>query len=183
MKLIVNKSRLKKVSMICIGVFSFVLIAGCLLYQYGLRFNITTSLPVGFWKIDKNFKSIKKGDYVWFTPTKQIADFGIERGYLQKIPECKNNTFPLLKCVYGLPGDKYSFNNDQIYINNEPVEMLKRRVLDSKGRTMPVISNNIVPKDQLFVLTIHPYSFDSRYYGTISIKNIEGTAKPIFVWN
>jgi conjugative transfer signal peptidase TraF len=160
-----------------------VFITGCLLYQYGLRFNITTSLPVGFWKIDKNYGSIKKGDYVWFTPTKAIADFGIKRGYLPKISKCQNNTLPLLKCVYGLPGDTYSFNEDRVCINDNPVENIKRRKTDSKGRKMPVISNDIVPKDQLFVLTLHSHSYDSRYYGTIPIKNIEGTAKPIFVWN
>lgn len=182
MQLSFNKKRFKKVSLICISVFSVIFISGCLLYQAGVRLNLTPSLPVGIWKIDKSFTRIEKGDYVWFAPTKKIAEFGIERGYLKENPDCKNNAIPLLKVVYGLPGDSYSFHENQIRINNIPVEKAKRRKTDSQGRTMPQISNGIVRGKHLFVLTLNSHSFDSRYYGTIPMNNVEGTARPIITW-
>ena len=182
MRLSFSKERFKKVSLICISIFSTVLIAGCFFYQVGFRINLTSSLPVGIWKIDKSFTRIEKGDYVWFTPTKRIAEFALKRGYLEKNPKCKNNAIPLLKVVYGLPGDTYSFHDDLIRINNLPVKNVKRRKTDSKNRPMPRIADGKVPANQFFVLTKHPYSFDSRYYGPIPMDNIEGTAKPIFTW-
>ena len=182
MQLSFNKKRFKKVSLICVLVFSIVVIAGYFLYQAGFRINLTSSLPLGVWKIDKSFTRIEKGDYVWFTPTKKIADFALERGYLKKNTKCENNTIPLLKIVYGLPGDTYSFHGDEIRINNIPVKNAKRREKDSKDRPMPKISNGIVKEDQLFVLTMHSHSYDSRYYGAIPVKNVEGTARQIITW-
>jgi conjugative transfer signal peptidase TraF len=182
MQVIFSKKQFKKVSLICISLFSVVFISGCLLYQAGIRINLTASLPVGIWKIDKSFIKIEKGDYVWFTPTKKIADFALKRGYLEKNTQCKNNAIPLLKIVYGLPGDSYSFHHNGIKINNIPIEKTKRRQTDSQGRVMPQIPNGIVQEKQFFVLTLNSHSFDSRYFGSIPVQNIEGTAKPIFTW-
>ncbi|MBU1386942.1 MAG: conjugative transfer signal peptidase TraF [Proteobacteria bacterium] len=182
MRLSFNKKRFKKVSLISVSVFSIVVITGCIFYQTGFRINLTSSLPLGIWKIDKSFARIEKGDYVWFTPTKKIADFALKRGYLEKNTNCENNAIPLLKIVYGLPGDKYSFHQNAIRINNVPVKNLKRRETDSKDRPMPKISNGIIRENQLFVLTMHSHSYDSRYYGTIPIENVIGTAKPILTW-
>ncbi len=182
MRLSFNKNRFKKVIIISVSVFSIVFFAGCLLYQAGFRINLTSSLPLGIWKIDKSFTRIEKGDYVWFMATKEIADFALERGYLQENIKCENNTIPLLKTVYGLPGDTYSFHENEIRINDIPVKNTKRRINDSKERPMPRILNGIVRKNQLFVLTMHTYSYDSRYYGPIPIKNVEGKARPIMTW-
>ena len=182
MRLSLNKKRFKKVSIISVSVFSIVFITGCLLYQAGMRINLTSSLPLGIWKIDKSFTRIEKGDHVWFAATKEIADFALERGYLEKNTKCENNTIPLLKTVYGLPGDTYSFHDNEIRINNITVKNTKRRINDSKERPMPRISNGIVRENQLFVLTMHTHSYDSRYFGPIPIENVEGTARPIITW-
>ncbi len=177
-----NKARFKKVGILTIGIFTIVVAFGCLLYFFGFRINLTASLPLGIWQIDKSFTQIEKGDYVWFKPTKEIADFGIERGYFEKNPKCENNSIPLLKIAYGLPGDTYSFHDDFVRINNQPIPNIKRRKKDTKNQLMPIIPNGIVREKHLFVLTLHPHSYDSRYYGTIPLENIEGTAKPILTW-
>lgn len=182
MRLNFNKIRFKKVSTLSISIFTMVVVFGCLFYSFGFRFNLTASLPLGVWKIDKSFIRIEKGDYVWFTATKEIADFALERGYLQENVKCKNNTIPLLKIVYGIPGDTYSFHQNEIRINNVAAKNIKRRETDSKDRPMPRISNGIVREKQLFVLTRHTHSYDSRYYGPIPIKNVEGKARPIMTW-
>lgn len=183
MRLGFDKKRFLKVFSLAFGLLTIILIAANSLYQAGFRINHTPSLPVGIWKIDQGFTEIKKGDHVWLTPTKQIADFGIKRGYLQENPRCENGSIPLLKTVYGLPGDTYSFQEDYIQINDQPIELAKRKAVDSKGRDMPKITGGIVEDNRLFVLTLHAQSFDSRYWGTIPEDNIIGTAKPVFVWN
>ncbi len=182
MRVSFNKKRFKKVTILSIAVFSFVLAAGTMFYCSGFRINLTPSMPVGIWKINKRFDEIKKGDIVWFAPTKAIADFGIKRNYLVEVPGCKNNCIPLIKQVYGLPGDTFGFDHDLIKVNNHLIENAKRRQTDSKGRPMPKISAGRVPQDHLFVLTLDSHSFDSRYYGTIPIENVEGTAAPVLTW-
>lgn len=182
MRLSVNKRRLKKVAILSMTVFLFVLAAGTVFYYSGFRINLTPSLPVGIWKINKQFGEIKKGDIIWFVPTKEVARFGMQRNYLVEKPGAVNNCIPLLKKVYGLPGDTYSFYEDFIRINNVPVENTKRRKADSKGRPMPKIENGIVHEGHLFVLTLNYHSFDSRYYGPIPIENVEGIATPILTW-
>ena len=170
MRLNYNKTRFKIVSILSISIFAVVVSLGCLLYSFGLRFNLTASLPLGIWKIDTSFSQIYKGDYFWFKPTKEIADFGIERGYLEKNPRCENNSIPLLKIVYGIPGDTYSFHDDSVRINNQSIENVKRRKKDTQDRLMPIISNGIVREKHLFVLTLHPHSYDSPilWYDSIS---------------
>jgi conjugative transfer signal peptidase TraF len=182
MRLKVNTARFKKVCILSIFILASVIILGCLLYAIGIRLNLSSSLPLGVWKIDKSFSHIEKGDHVWFTPTKEIAKFALQRDYLERNNQVENNCVPLLKIVYGLPGDTYTFHDDFIRINNVPVEKAKRRRTDSKGRPMPQISNGIVRPNHLFVLTLNTHSFDSRYYGTIPIKNVKGTAIPILTW-
>ena len=176
MQLRFDKNRFKTVAILSGSIFLPVLIAGCLLYESGFRFNLTPSLPLGIWKIDKAVTHIARDDYVWFMPTKEISAFAIERGYL------KNNTTPMLKQVYGVPGDIYSFLDDDVKINNTVIGNTKRRQADSKDRPMPQIEDGVVPEGHFFVLTHHSHSFDSRYFGTIPTANIIGTAKPVMVW-
>lgn len=182
MQLRFEKNRFKTVSVICVVVFSTTVFTGIFLYKVGFRFNLTPSLPIGIWKIDKAFTQIERDDYVWFTPTKEMASFAIERGYLKESKNCPNNTIPMLKQVYGLPGDEFSFFKDVISINNTTIKNAKRRQYDSKERPMPQIEGGIVQDSHLFVLTLNSHSFDSRYFGPIPIKNIIGTAKPVILW-
>lgn len=182
MQLRFNKNRFKTVAAVCGVVFSSTLLTGCFLYAVGFRFNLTPSLPLGIWKIDKIFTPLEKGEYIWFTPTKEIADFAIQRGYLKENKNLPNNTISMLKQVRGLPGDTYSFKENDLYINDEPVENTTRRELDSKGRSMPQIEGGVVPEGRFFVLAIHPHSFDSRYFGTIPKQNVIGRAKPFITW-
>lgn len=182
MRINFNKARFIKVSILSISIWGVVIVSGCLLYSFGFRCNLTASLPLGVWKINKSFTRIERGDYVWFVPTKEIADFALKRGYLIKNNRCENNTIPLLKVVYGLPGDTYFFYEKKLLLNNLPVKNVERRKTDSLGRIMPTIPNGEVLENQLFVLTTNSHSFDSRYYGAIPIENVKGTAKPIFTW-
>lgn len=182
MRVSFNKNRFRNVAVLSIAVFSFALAVGAAFYCSGFRINLTPSLPVGIWKINEQFTEIKKGDIVWFAPTKAIAQFGIKRNYLVETRGCENNCIPLIKQVYGLPGDTFGFDNDLIRINDHQIENAKRRQTDSQGRPMPKLSDGRVPQDHLFVLTLNSHSFDSRYYGTIPIKNVEGTATPVLTW-
>ena len=144
-------------------------------YKEGYRINITTSLPPGIWKINTNYTEIKKGDYIWFRPSQKIINLSIEKGLFSK-------PIPFLKQVIGRPGDVYRFENNALVLNDCKLKKIIRKEIGSKGLAMPMIPPGKVPRNHYFVITSHPLSFDSRYFGPVAGNNIIGIAKPIFVW-
>ena len=54
---------------------------------------------------------------------------------------------------------------------------------DSQNRELPTIQYPVVVgKDEYFVLALyHPKSFDSRYFGSVSLNQIIGKIKPVWV--
>ena len=50
---------------------------------------------------------------------------------------------------------------------------------DRKGNTVQDFKwNGIIPKDSFFVMGTHTYSFDSRYWGFVTKKDVKG----VVVW-
>lgn len=95
-----------------------------------------------------------------------------------------------VKRIIGLPGDKVEYKDDQLYINDAPVQ---ETFLTKKTNTaftgdftydftlQEVIGTNTVPKGEVFVLGDNRrYSKDSRTIGTIPIEDIVGEATIIY---
>jgi signal peptidase I len=78
-----------------------------------------------------------------------------------------------IKRVIGLPGDRISLKNGRVYRNDlplaEPYVMVTPKPED--------ISNITVPADEIFVMGDNRNnSNDSRYWGTLPLKNLIGKA-------
>ncbi|MBR1717964.1 MAG: signal peptidase I [Bacilli bacterium] len=81
-----------------------------------------------------------------------------------------HNGNKLVKRIIGLPGDKVTYNNDLLYINDKLIEENYTR-----KKTDDFISDT-VPVDMYFVLGDNrSNSLDSRYIGFVLKKDIEGT--------
>ena len=85
------------------------------------------------------------------------------------------------KRIAGLPGDLLEVKNDVLYINHQKVAALNpeyikklRRVSGGFDRT------EVIPSERLLVLGADDYSYDGRYWGTLSYKSIVGAITPIF---
>ncbi|MBI9015344.1 MAG: signal peptidase I [Clostridiales bacterium] len=78
----------------------------------------------------------------------------------------------LVKRVIGLPGDIITIKNNQVYVNGELTSI--------ESSVEPTTTRNIgfpltVPNDQVFVLGDNrPNSNDSRTFGCVEMKSIEG---------
>ncbi len=83
-------------------------------------------------------------------------------------PEGKDD---FIKRVIGTPGDTVEMRKGQVFVNGEPIkESYAVKGEDSFGPRQ-------VPADSLFVLGDNrPKSVDSRWFGFVSIKNVEGRA-------
>ncbi len=150
-------------------------------YDYGLR------LPVVHYKIIKN-KTPARGDIVVF-----------------RYPE--DPSIPFIKRIVGLPGDKVSYYNKTLYINDvsvtqvlngrynaygsgfmmdgaslrvENLEDVKHEILVSPNRSSQELET-VVPEGQYFVLGDNrDNSKDSRYWGFVPDENLVGRA--FMIW-
>lgn len=102
-------------------------------------------------------------------PYRTIAD---QRGYLPK-------NLPALKRVWALFGDKVCRFGRRILINGEAVSVAQLH--DMRGLKLPEWSGcRTLKRDEVFLLTDHPKSFDGRYFGSVDRSAITGIAHPLW---
>ena len=138
--------------------------------------NPSASAPKGFYLIEKTGdNSVKVGDFIVISVPQKFRNWVVERQYLAP-------GIPLLKQVVALSGDRICAVNRRIFINGNYKS--KAQKVDARGRGMPQLSGCFTLKaDQFFALMPAKNSLDSRYFGALELKNIEGIARPIWVWN
>ncbi len=93
----------------------------------------------------------------------------------------KTENSPIIKRIIGLPGDKIEYKNNELYVNNKKVieEFLHTEIEDYNIEELGKVT---VPKNNYFVLGDNrKNSMDSRFYGFIEKKNIQGRAKTIIL--
>lgn len=162
-------------------VIIFVSIGG--LIKVGLRFNTSASVPVGFYWLKKT--SPRKGDLVLFCPLKsEVFKEAQARGYLG-IGHCPNNTGYLIKKVMAAQGDSVSINDDGVTINEIFIVNSKPLSVDRQERPLShyTLDNYRLKDDEVLLLSDYSaYSFDGRYFGLLSNKNICGVLKSLWAW-
>jgi len=116
-------------------------------------------------------------------------------GVDKKNPYVKKNTL-YIKRVIGLPGDKIRYTNSgRLYINGkyqsqDYISPLQRKlgttvlnpgVKPAKGIRLGANKTFVVPRQRYFVLGDNrTVSNDSRYYGYVPAKKVQGVAKALF---
>ena len=134
----------------------------------GFRFNATPSLPVGVYKISPG--TPQKGDLVAFCLGGKAARLAAEREYLH-FGSCSNGLRPLLKRLAGMPGEQMDFDS------------LIFQAMDSEARAMPLaLHTGIIPDGMGLVLSEHPGSFDSRYFGFVPLEKLQ-RVEPVYLFD
>ena len=134
--------------------------------------NISSSIPIGIYKMDKNI-DFKRGDIVTFS-TKNYSDI------LNYSGSIKNITFS--KYIAGISGDYIRIENNKIYINNKEKGNIFK--VDGLNNKLPQLKEKkyIVKVDEVFVLGTNDKSFDSRYYGCIKKSDVIYKLVPFIIW-
>ncbi len=161
---------------IVVAVFGVILIAVASGYRASPKiiYNPSASAPRG-WYMVKSPAELSRGDFALVILPAPIARFADQRGYLPV-------TVPLLKRVGAVAGDRVCERRGLVYINDIPIAPSLER--DGAGRLLVSWSDcRRLKVAELFLLgTSSAASFDSRYYGPVTLKSVIGVAVPLWTW-
>jgi len=131
-----------------------------------VRFNISNSLPLGFYRIYPLERPLTPGTLV-----------------VVNVPGWSARTMPFLKPVAAVGGEWVCRAGHQLIIHGEDYGP----VFDSwRGEPLPSAVGEdrcaLVPPGHVFLATMAPDSLDSRYFGPIALAQISATATPFLTW-
>lgn len=156
-------------------------LVGWSLYESGIRFNFTASMPVGVYKLTASAPDRNK--IVSVCLDNDYAAMAMKRQYVGS-GSCPSGMQPLLKKVAALPGDSIVYDEIQgISINNAVWPHSTVQTSDSHNRPMIRAElPHVVPANKILVLSNrHDGSFDSRYFGLVDLSQIK-TVNPLITF-
>src|SRR5580704_1678784 len=142
---------------------------------FGLRINTSPSLPMGLYIITADAVA----DLVEFCPMEPFATLSIVRGYRDP-GACSDGAAPLLKPVIASAGDVVEVSALGISVNGALLPNTAPLTRDTKGRHLEAWPSGryVVDPGSIWVASsYHPRSFDSRYFGPLSIAAIRHRLK------
>lgn len=150
-------------------------------YHAGLRLNFTDSAPHGLWYVQSpSLGDVKRGVLVEVCPPDlPVVRLMAERGYLA-VGDCKGTgVTTLLKPVSAVAGDTIQLDRGRgVLVNDVPLP---------NTAAMPAIpgwpsGRYIVKPGEIWMFSSYsPGSFDSRYFGPVSLSLVKGLARPIAI--
>jgi conjugative transfer signal peptidase TraF len=150
----------------------------------GFSFNMTDSVPVGLYRITDS----TTGTYITFCPTGPAAQTANERGYRPRSIghiACPDGYAPLGKPIAATGGDTVTVSSKGISVNGLLLRNSVAKKIDGRGRPMPIVpygTYKVAPDTIWVVSTYNPMSFDSRYFGPISLARIITYEKPVWTF-
>jgi conjugative transfer signal peptidase TraF len=135
-----------------------------------LVWNASPSVPPGLYRFE--LSPVRRGDLVLIRLRPHVAELAHQRGYLPK-------SAYLIKFVVAVAGDRVCRLGDRLLVRG--VFAARALPRDRLGRRMPVWHGcrRLAPGD-LFILADNTQSFDSRYFGVVSVRAVVGRA--VLLW-
>jgi conjugative transfer signal peptidase TraF len=145
---------------------------------WGVSVNLTPSMPIGIWIVRPVNAPIARGAIVSFCRVHRHRSTEPPRPASHG--PCPDGAWPLLKPVAALPGDLVVINSSGIAINGRLLPNSQQQ--SRPGLTGVAPGSYQVGDGQLWVVSsLHPHSFDSRYFGPIRADAVRGEAIPFIV--
>jgi conjugative transfer signal peptidase TraF len=147
----------------------------------GIRINITSSLPRGFYIVGQS----PTADLVEFCPEGEAATISLGRGYRTPGGNCPDGGAPLLKPIAAVSGDRVEVTIDGIQVNGTLIPNSAAHFKDHCGRPLKPWPDGqyIVPAGSLWVISrFNPWSFDSRYFGPIPCSLVTHRLRPLWTF-
>jgi conjugative transfer signal peptidase TraF len=113
-----------------------------------------------------------------------LAALARARGYLTR-GRCASGVEPLGKRVVATSGDTVLVRPDGVIINGHLIARTTPLRVDSRGRPLPQLAGDrwILRSGELWLqATAHRRSFDSRYFGPLSVGTVIAVVRPVWTW-
>jgi conjugative transfer signal peptidase TraF len=133
-----------------------------------LIYNPSTSAPIGWYRIDPDAE-ISAGMVVASSLADEAERLADGRRYLPQ-------GTPVIKTVWAVPGDAYCVREDSLTVRETDFSLA---VEDSSGRELPRLEpgcRTVAEGHVLLLSDIIGNSFDSRYFGEVSLSLVIGEA-------
>ncbi|MFM9940285.1 MAG: S26 family signal peptidase [Hyphomicrobiaceae bacterium] len=139
-------------------------------HRPSLIWNATASVPVGLYRLSNIAPA--HGDIVAIRLPRSIADFAGARGYLP-------HNVLLLKPLGATSGDRVCRIGSLVFINGALRAIAA--VTDSRGQRLPIWQGCLtLAPDEVVVIGAGRDSYDSRYFGPITMRAMIGRAIPVW---
>ncbi len=150
------------------------LIVGGLIFsiQSSVVYNATPSFPIGFYRLRSSFS---ESDVVWFDVPGDVERLVFHRNYIPSGGK-------LMKKIIAVEGDRWCVTDRSMVIDGIVVGHI--RTEDSRGLPLPQLPEgcNALGPDELIVVSNHPLSFDSRYFGPVKRSAVKGSLEELWIW-
>lgn len=158
----------------------FLALAG-ICYWLGIIVNLTSSMPQGIYL--RAGGDIARNDIIAFCLHEPYKTFGLKRGYLIPGLRCQGS-MPLIKKVIALPGDDVVLRDQTITVNNQTYSY-PTYYRDSLNRPLKVYPRGHYLKTPGYwvIGSENSHSWDSRYWGPLSRKQILGKFFLLFIFS
>lgn len=169
---------LSQASVWLIRALCLVPIALAALWLLGLRYNVTPSVPLGFYRAHSfDPQSIVRGEYVCLRASADSAPEALRATSWGQRREI------LLKRVEGLPGDRVSESHDSLALNGTPIVHSHRLARDSRGLELPHPRLPIrLGEHELWLGSASDSGYDSRYFGPVNVTALDCVAEPLWTF-
>ncbi len=149
----------------------------------GLRFNLTSSLPIGLYRAMNDAPTLERGAIVLYCLPPSIARFAHDRGYVPKGGRCAEGLVPIGKIAAALPGDTVAVTPDGITVNGRRQLHSRSLISDQMGRRLPRLVGGpyVVRRGEIWLLAPSDRSFDSRYLGPVTTVNVVTRVYPFWI--
>lgn len=134
-------------------------------------YNASASMPTGWYRITPT-TSVRQEETVLVRLPPAPASLAAARGYLPA-------NVPLIKRVFATSPSRVCIRAMQVLVDDRVVARWQPR--DRSGRALPRWSGcRTLADDEIWLMSAdHPDSFDSRYFGPLTLDSVLGVAEPL----
>jgi conjugative transfer signal peptidase TraF len=164
-----------------LGVVALLLALAARACGYALCWNGSPSLPRGLYRLNRG-AAVDRGSTVLLCPPLAGARRARERRYLPE-GSCPGGAGFLGKLVIATVGDVVALGPAGLTVDGISVPVSAPLPADSRGRPLAHAQYGLyrVRRGEVWVYAPHVRSLDSRYFGPIALRSVQGVLDPLLV--
>ena len=139
-----------------------------------LVINVSASVPRGVYLKEKE-GNLERGNLVLVCPSNgAVWRLVAQSRSVVKGSGCGGTLAPLMKEIAAVEGDTVEVTTGGVLLNGTLRTRTALLSFSSRGKPLPQASSQKIPRGELFLLGSSPESLDSRYFGTVPIRDVQG---------